>query len=60
MGLPFTITAECALEHARLAVEEFGHEYVGTEHLLNRPDLGTRRCCGKSAPKSWCQGSGCH
>ena len=34
MGLTFTITAECALEHARLAVEEFGHEYVGTEHLL--------------------------
>ena len=34
MGLPFTVTAECALEHAKLAVEELGHEYVGTEHLL--------------------------
>lgn len=34
MGLPFTVTAECALEHAKLAVEELGHEYVGTQHLL--------------------------
>jgi len=34
MGLPFTITAECAMEHAKLAAEELGHEYAGTEHLL--------------------------
>ncbi|MDO4942349.1 MAG: ATP-dependent Clp protease ATP-binding subunit [Lachnospiraceae bacterium] len=34
MGLPFTVTAECAMEHAKLAVGELGHEYVGTEHLL--------------------------
>jgi ATP-dependent Clp protease ATP-binding subunit ClpC len=34
MGLPFTVTAECAMEHAKFAVEELGHEYVGTEHLL--------------------------
>ena len=34
MGLPYTVTAECAMEHAKFAVEEFRHEYVGTEHLL--------------------------
>lgn len=34
MGLPFTVTAEYALEHAKFAVSELGEEYVGTQHLL--------------------------
>ena len=30
----FTTKARSAIERARLAALEFGHSYVGTEHLL--------------------------
>ena len=34
MGLPFTITAERALEQAKAVAKKLRHGYVGTEHVL--------------------------